>query len=174
MAGASMAATVVLKVHSKSSPSSGRGTWRVRGTSRQLSIGTVADRYGVPATTLRYWEQIGLLPAQERTAGQRRYDRDALRRIKFIRMAKQAGLALEDIKALLAGHVDHSPTFIDWATAARDQLVSLDQRITDLEHLKTTIEGCLTCGCQHAQRCKLLTVPNQADRPHRTRKEASV
>ena len=41
-----------------------------------IPIGTVADRYGVPATTLRYWEEIGLLPPQERSGGQRRYDRD--------------------------------------------------------------------------------------------------
>ena len=78
----------------------------MRGKGRKLPIGAVAERYGVPATTLRYWEQIGLLPAQERVAGQRRYDLDAVRRIKFIRMAARAGLSLEDIRTLLAGHVD--------------------------------------------------------------------
>jgi len=41
----------------------------VRTTGRMLPIGTVAERYGVPATTLRYWEQAGLLPAQERAGG---------------------------------------------------------------------------------------------------------
>ena len=89
----------------------------MRGQGRRLPIGTVAERYGVPATTLRYWEQIGVLPAQERAAGQRRYDLDAVRRIKFIRMAKQAGLSLDDIRALLAGHVDQarpSPTGPRW------------------------------------------------------------
>jgi MerR family transcriptional regulator, redox-sensitive transcriptional activator SoxR len=131
----------------------------VRATGRRLPIGTVAERYGVAATTLRYWEQIGLLPAQERVAGQRRYDLDAIRRIKFIRMAARAGLSLEDIKTLLAGHVDHSPTFTDWASAARDQLAAIDQRIADLAQLRTTIEECLACGCQHARRCKLLTMP---------------
>lgn len=123
-----------------------------------MTIGTVADRYGVPATTLRYWEQIGVLPAQRRSGGQRRYDRDAIRRIKFVRMAQQAGLSLEGIRAMLAGHVDHSPTFSDWATVARDQLVTIDHRMADLATLKAIIEECLTCGCQHAQRCKLLTM----------------
>jgi MerR family redox-sensitive transcriptional activator SoxR len=141
------------------------GARQVRGTGRKLPIGTVAERYGVPATTLRYWEQIGLLPAQERTAGQRRYDLDAVRRIKFIRMAKQAGLALTDIKALLARHLDHSPTFTDWAAVARDQLDAIDQRITELEHLKVTIEDCLACGCQHVRRCKLLSMPAPATAP---------
>jgi MerR family redox-sensitive transcriptional activator SoxR len=50
-------------------------------TGRRVPIGTVASRYGVPATTLRYWEDLGLLPPQERSGGQRRYDPDALRRV---------------------------------------------------------------------------------------------
>jgi MerR family transcriptional regulator, redox-sensitive transcriptional activator SoxR len=140
----------------------------VRGKGRRLAIGTVAERYGVPATTLRYWEQVGLLPAQERVAGQRRYDLDAVRRIKFIRMASRAGLSLEDIRTLLAGHVDHSPTFTDWATAARDQLAAIDRRIADLGHLRATIEECLACGCQNARRCQLLTAPPRAGVPRRT------
>lgn len=134
-------------------------------TGRMMPIGTVAQRYGVPATTLRYWEQVGLLPAQARAAGQRRYDLDAIRRIKFIRMASRAGLSLADIKTLLAGHLDRSPTFTDWAAAARDQLAAIDQRIADLGQLRTTIEECLACGCQHAKRCKLLTTPPPPRRP---------
>jgi MerR family transcriptional regulator, redox-sensitive transcriptional activator SoxR len=140
----------------------------VGGRGRRLPIGTVAGRYGVPATTLRYWEQIGLLPAQERVAGQRRYDLDAVRRIKFIRMAARAGLSLDDIRTLLAGHADHSPTFTDWATAARDQLAAIDRRIADLGHLRATIEDCLACGCQNARRCQLLTAPPRAGYPRRT------
>jgi MerR family redox-sensitive transcriptional activator SoxR len=131
----------------------------VRTTGRMLPIGTVAERYGVPATTLRYWEQAGLLPAQERAGGQRRYSLDAIRRIKFIRMASRAGLSLADIKTLLAGHLDRSPTFADWAAAARDQLAAIDQRIADLGRLRATIEECLACGCQHTRRCKLLSTP---------------
>ena len=82
-------------------------------TGRRVPIGTVADRYGVPATTLRCWEDLGLLPPQERSGGQRRYDLDALRRIMFIRMAKQSGLSLNAIRALLAGNDHHGPTFDD-------------------------------------------------------------
>jgi MerR family transcriptional regulator, redox-sensitive transcriptional activator SoxR len=142
----------------------------VRTTRRMMPIGTVAERYGVPATTLRYWEQIGLLPVPERAGGQRRYDLDAVRRIKFIRMASRAGLSLADIRALLAGHLDRSPTFTDWAAAARDQLAAIDQRIADLDQLRATIEECLACGCQHARRCKLLTTPAPRRVPARPRR----
>jgi MerR family redox-sensitive transcriptional activator SoxR len=125
----------------------------------KVPIGTVADRYGVPATTLRYWEDTGLLPPQERSGGQRRYDHDALNRIMFIRMAKQSGLSLNAIRALLAGNDCHGPTFDDWARVARQQLEVIDQRVSELNHLKTAIEECLACGCQQPQRCALLTLP---------------
>ena len=128
-------------------------------TGRRVPIGTVADRYGVSATTLRYWEDLGLLPPQERSGGQRRYDLDALRRIMFIRMAKQSGLSLNAIRALLAGNDHHGPTFDDWARVARQQLEVIDQRVDELNQLKATIEECLACGCQQPQRCKLLTLP---------------
>jgi MerR family redox-sensitive transcriptional activator SoxR len=126
---------------------------------RRVPIGTVADRYGVPATTLRYWEDVGLLPPQERSGGQRRYDLHALRRVMFIRMAKQSGLSLNAIRALLAGNDQHGPTFDDWARVAREQLEVIDQRVSELTHLKAAIEEYLACGCQQPQRCRLLTLP---------------
>ncbi len=51
-----------------------------------------------------------------------------------------------------------SPTFADWASVAQDQLSAIDRRMADLNQLKSIIEQCLNCGCQHAQRCKLLTM----------------
>jgi MerR family transcriptional regulator, redox-sensitive transcriptional activator SoxR len=125
----------------------------------QVPIGVVADKYGVPATTLRYWEDLGLLPPPERSGGQRRYDQDALRHIMFIRMAKQSGLSLNAIRALLAASDHQGPTFDDWARVARQQLEVIDQRVSELNRLKTAIEECLACGCQQPQRCRLLALP---------------
>jgi MerR family transcriptional regulator, redox-sensitive transcriptional activator SoxR len=125
----------------------------------QFPIGTVADRYGVPATTLRYWEDAGLLPPLERCGGQRRYNLDALRRIMFIRMAKQSGLSLNAIRGLLAGHDQHGPGFDDWARVARQQLGVIDQRVNELNQVKAAIEECLACGCQQPERCRLLALP---------------
>jgi DNA-binding transcriptional MerR regulator len=65
------------------------------------------------ASTLRYWEHVGVIPVQRCPSGQRRYNIDAIRRIKFVRMAQRAGPSFDAIKALLSGHVERSPTFCE-------------------------------------------------------------
>ena len=102
---------------------------------------------------------MGAALGAARSGGQRRYDLDALRRVMFIRMAKQSGLSLNAIRGLLAGNDHHGPTFDDWARVARQQLEVIDQRVDELNHLRAAIEECLACGCQQAQHCRLLTLP---------------
>lgn len=68
-----------------------------------LSIGQLAVRAEVNASTLRYYESIGLLPAPERKNGQRRYDERLLDRIHFIKVAQQTGFSIQEIVVLLEG-----------------------------------------------------------------------
>ncbi len=68
----------------------------------RLTIGEVARQAGVAATTLRYYEQIGLVPPPGRLGGQRRYDDSVLARLEVIRLCKSAGFALEEIQLLFA------------------------------------------------------------------------
>jgi MerR family redox-sensitive transcriptional activator SoxR len=77
----------------------------------------------------------------------------------FIRTAKQSRLCLNAIRALPAGNDQHGPAFGDWARVARQQLEAIDQCVSELNHLRATIEECLACGCQQPQRCRLLTLP---------------
>src|ERR1700758_677554 len=74
-----------------------------------LTIGEVSRRAGVAATTLRYYEQIGLIPAPARLGGQRRYDGSVLTRLEVIRLCKSAGVALEEIQALFAAAAPGRP-----------------------------------------------------------------
>ena len=60
----------------------------------ELTIGTLSERTGVATSALRYYEAEGLLHATRSEGGQRRYARDALRRVSFIRVAQQVGLSL--------------------------------------------------------------------------------
>ena len=67
-----------------------------------LTIGHVAEETGVAATTLRYYEQIGLVPVPARVGGQRRYDESVLARLEVIGLCKSAGFALDEIQVLFA------------------------------------------------------------------------
>ena len=66
-------------------------------------IGEAARRAGLAASTLRYWEKVGLLEAPRRIGGKRRYDRQALRQIELIALSKRAGFRLAETRVLLSG-----------------------------------------------------------------------
>jgi len=69
-----------------------------------LTIGQLAKATGVAAKTIRYYEQIGVLPAPRRTAaGYRQYDQSGVRRLRFIRRARRLGLPLRDVKPAIMG-----------------------------------------------------------------------
>jgi MerR family redox-sensitive transcriptional activator SoxR len=75
-----------------------------------LTIGRVAEETGVAATTLRYYEQIGLVPVPARVGGQRRYDESVLTRLEVIGLCKSAGFALDEIQVLFADDAPGRPT----------------------------------------------------------------
>jgi DNA-binding transcriptional MerR regulator len=105
-----------------------------------VPIGELARSAGVKIPTIRYYEQIGLLGAPERTEGkQRRYGNDAVRRLNFIRHARDLGFNVEDIRELLAlsTRPDQPCGGID-KIAAR-HLASVDQRIAQLTALRAEL-----------------------------------
>jgi MerR family redox-sensitive transcriptional activator SoxR len=121
-----------------------------------LTIGQVAERSGVPHTTLRFYEEAGLIEA-ERTAGnQRRYQRGVLRRLAFIRTAQRVGLTLEEIRDALSGLPGgRPPTKTDWARLSRAWRVELDARIDALQRLRDRLTSCIGCGCLSLRSCTL-------------------
>lgn len=109
-----------------------------------MRIGELARHAGLNPRTIRYYEAIGLLPAPQRTAaGYRRYDHTAVSRLGFIQRAKQLGLSLDEIHAILTLHERGEPpcdrvlTFID-AELARiaDRIASLARLHADLTTLR--------------------------------------
>lgn len=129
---------------------------------QHLTIGQVADRSGVPHTTLRFYEDKGLI-ASERTSGnQRRYARAVLRRIAFIRSAQRVGLTLDDIRDALATLPDdHAPTKADWARVSRKWQSEIDARIDALHRLRDRLTGCIGCGCLSLRTCSLINQDDQ-------------
>ncbi len=107
-----------------------------------LTIGEVSQRAGVAPSTLRFYEEQGLISSVRSAGNQRRFKRDVLRRVAVIRTAQQVGLSLEEIGGVLAGlPSDRTPRRSDWAAVAGRMRSLLDRRIDALEHLREQLEG---------------------------------
>ena len=116
----------------------------------------VAERSGVSVPTLHFYEQQGLITSERTPGNQRRYHRDVLRRIAFIRAAQRVGISLAEIAAALATLPrERTPTARDWARLSSHWRASLDQRIARLEQLRDTLDGCIGCGCLSLDACAL-------------------
>src|SRR4051794_19518788 len=125
-------------------------------TEETLSIGEVAARSGVAASALRFYEDAGLVHADRSDGGQRRYARDELRRLAFIRVAQRVGLTLEEIRAALATLPDQrTPTAKDWERLSRSWRPRLDAQITMLSALRDELSSCIGCGCLSLRTCAL-------------------
>jgi DNA-binding transcriptional MerR regulator len=127
---------------------------------QKIPIGTAAKQSGVKVPTIRYYEQIGLLPAPRRTEANRRlYDGTDLRRLTFIRHARELGFEVEAIRALLRlqDNPDQSCAAAD--VIARKRLIEVEQRITSLSALKTELKRMIE-GCRRGRvkECRVIEV----------------
>lgn len=128
----------------------------------ELTIGAVADRTGVATSALRYYEERGLIRSDRNAGGHRRYPREVLRRVSFIRVAQQVGLSLEEIGAALASLPDErTPDEADWHRLSTSWRPRLDDQIALLERLRDQLDSCIGCGCLSLKVCHLV---NPGDR----------
>jgi MerR family redox-sensitive transcriptional activator SoxR len=121
-----------------------------------LAIGVVAKRSGVAVSTLHFYEARGLIRAERSAGNQRRYRRDMLRRIAFIRAAQRVGISLERVAAALATLPEaRTPNRADWARLSRLWHDELDARIEALTRLRDQLSQCIGCGCLSLKSCRL-------------------
>lgn len=117
----------------------------------------MSERTGVAHSALRFYEAEGLIHASRSTGGQRRYPRDVLRRVSFIRIAQQVGLSLEEIRTALTSLPENrTPNKHDWERLSTSWRPRLDTQIAMLERLRDRLTGCIGCGCLSLQACRLL------------------
>ncbi len=128
-----------------------------------LSIGAVAQRAGVAASALRFYEDQGLISGGRSAGNQRRYAKETLRRVAFIRIAQGVGLSLPEIRAALATLPEQrTPTPADWARLSRAWKPMIEARIAALAALRDQLDSCIGCGCLSLKRCKLYNPDDQA------------
>lgn len=122
----------------------------------RLTIGQLAERSGVPHSTLRFYEERGLIRSERTTGNQRRYRRATLRRLAFIGAAQRVGLTLNQIHDALSELPDgRTPTVADWTRLSDDWRMELDTRIDALQRLRDRLTSCIGCGCLSLKSCGL-------------------
>ena len=129
-------------------------------------IGTLARAAGVKVPTIRYYESVGLIPAAPRTDSNRRtYGDAALRRLRFIRHARELGFEVDAIRQLLqlADQPDHPCDNAD--AIARDHLADIESKIDRLQTLRAEMQRMLA-GCDHGRISECRVIEALADHQH--------
>ncbi|MEY2468161.1 MAG: MerR family transcriptional regulator, redox-sensitive transcriptional activator SoxR [Actinomycetota bacterium] len=122
----------------------------------ELSIGEVSERAGIAQSALRFYEKEGLIHADRTDGGQRRFHRDVLRLVAFIRAAQRVGLTLDEIRDALATLPEgHTPSAADWTRLSRGWRPLLDRRIEEMQRLRDRLDSCIGCGCLSLKTCAL-------------------
>lgn len=122
----------------------------------ELTPKQVSERAGVAVSALHFYEREGLIESHRTTGNQRRYHRDVLRRVAFVRVSQGLGISLARIREALGTLPDDRvPTKTDWARLSRRWRDDLDARIDQLQRLRDNLDGCIGCGCLSLKSCSL-------------------
>ncbi|WP_282778431.1 MULTISPECIES: redox-sensitive transcriptional activator SoxR [unclassified Nocardia] len=124
---------------------------------KELTPGQLSERSGVAVSALHFYEREGLLHSRRTSGNQRRYPRETLRRVAFIRISQQVGIPLAEIRKALDNLPDgRTPTRRDWETLSTAWRADLDDRIAQLIALRDNLTGCIGCGCLSLGTCKIV------------------
>lgn len=115
-----------------------------------LTIGRLSELSGVPTTTLRYYDQLGLLSPNTRVGGQRRYRAAAVDKLTVIGLCKRAGFTLDEIRFLYS---DDSPGRARSRALAAKKLAEIEAQVMCLEEARAAIEWGLRCRCRRLDAC---------------------
>lgn len=126
------------------------------------SIGQLAKATSIKIPTIRYYEEIAILPAANRSLGnQRRYSAKHLQRLEFIGHSRALGFSLEEIKQLIhlqecSNHSSHEAHAI-----ATKHLVDVEQKISQLQALAQELSNIVaSCHCEDEYHCRVLDALN--------------
>jgi Cu(I)-responsive transcriptional regulator len=122
-----------------------------------MNIGQAASRSGLPAKTIRYYEDIGLVTAARRANGYRDYDETLVHKLQFVQRARSLGFAIEDCRSLLSLYEDQNRASARVKDLAEERLADIDRKIAELKSMRATLAR-LTAACHGDDRpaCPIL------------------
>ncbi|MEM7128750.1 MAG: MerR family transcriptional regulator [Chloroflexota bacterium] len=119
----------------------------------KLLIGEVAQRTGLSTSTIRYYENIGLLPQPHRINGRRRYDSDVIQQLKIIKSAQKASWSLAEIKKMVDGFPEHASLTERWRSMTPQKISELDSIIEEAQAAREMLEAGMNCQCRTMDEC---------------------
>ncbi len=122
-----------------------------------MNIGEIATRSGLPAKTIRYYEEIGLIKPLRDTNGYRAFRQQDLHKLTFLGRARALGFSIEDCRNLLALYEDQNRSSADVKSIARDHLTKIEQKIADLVDMQSTLTHLIgACAGDNRPDCPIL------------------
>ena len=122
-----------------------------------MNIGLAAEKSGLPAKTIRYYEDIGLVRPERRGNGYRDYAPSDLHKLAFLQRARSLGFSLKDCRLLLSLYEDHDRASADVKKLTEQRIAEIDCKIAELTSLRKTLRH-LAAECRGDQRpdCPIL------------------
>jgi MerR family redox-sensitive transcriptional activator SoxR len=118
-----------------------------------VRIGQITKETSLPASTIRYYEDIGLIAAPLRVSGQRAFDNGAIDRLLLIKLVAGLGFSLGEIGQLVAGLEEGNPHATPWAEFASAKLTDLDAQIDDFQRVRNQLREAIECSCTDPEIC---------------------
>ena len=123
----------------------------------EMSISQVTQQTGVPASTLRYYEEMGLVIPKRRVGGRRHYDAGVLQRLALIQTGQQAGFSLAELCILLNNVLDSTAQDVAWRELVDRKLMEIDERLRNIKNMKNLLEDIIDCEDESLAECIVLT-----------------
>jgi len=118
-----------------------------------MTIGELSNCTGMPSSTLRYWEQIGVLPKPMRVSGQRRYTSETVNLVAVLQLAQACGFSLPEMRRLLDGFQPGTLASERWRTSVRDHSEILKRKIAELNTMRRWLRRVDRCDCVNLAEC---------------------
>jgi MerR family copper efflux transcriptional regulator len=123
-----------------------------------MNIGEVSDRSGLPAKTIRYYEEIGLVQPRRGDNGYRAFRDSDIHILAFLGRARALGFSIEDCRTLLGLYEDETRESAQVKTVAKEHLVKIDEKIAQLKSMRGTLSHLIeACHGDHRPDCPILT-----------------
>ncbi len=122
-----------------------------------MNIGDVSRLSGLPAKTIRYYEDVGLVEPARRGNGYRAFRNSDLHKLAFLGRARSLGFSIEDCRTLLALYEDRSRTSAEVKAVAREHLARIEKKLTELQQMHQTLSDLVSkCAGDHRPDCPIL------------------